>query len=253
MLTFRTTSTAMVILACLALTVTLFLRPVVWALIFLAAAYLVMLITGSARVCSGFYLRVRCKLETHENLALLTFDDGPDEKITPQVLRILAQHRVSAVFFLIGRKAEAHPELVRAIVAAGHAVGIHSYGHSPWFDFYSRQKMERDLMRAEEVITGITGERPLLFRPPYGVTNPVLAAAVKKRGYRVTGWSVRSFDTSCRDAGRVADRVIQGLHPGAVILLHDTLAITPEVVSHVIERAAGMGYAFADPELLKEK
>lgn len=250
MLTYRTASTIFIILAGLVILMMLFRPSAGWALLPLSAGYIALLAIGSARICSRFYLRAFCKNDTSEKKVLLTFDDGPDDKITPEVLEILDKHQVKAAFFLIGRKAEANPDLVGRIAGKGHTIGLHSYSHAFWFDLYSAKKMERDLLKSEEVIRKITGEKPDWFRPPYGVTNPMLAKAVKKLGYRVIGWSVRSFDTSCRDENRVAERVIKGLHPGAVILLHDTREITPGVVDQVIRRAVANGYTFADADKL---
>jgi len=108
--------------------------------------------------------------------------------------------------------------------------------------------MEQDLLKAEEIIFKSAGKRPLLFRPPYGVTNPTVAKVVKKLGYSVTGWSVRSFDTTIKNADKLAERVIKRLHPGAVVLMHDTQDVTPEAVEIIIRKATGKGYRFAGLE-----
>src|SRR5262249_55781480 len=90
----------------------------------------------------------------------LTFDDGPDPIWTPRVLEALDAAKAKATFFLIGRKAEAHPELVRAISARGHAIGLHSYEHDRLVALRSRKRVRADLERGIRVLEAITGERP---------------------------------------------------------------------------------------------
>jgi len=244
MLNFRTTTIALLIFAALVL-ILLFFNIRLGMFPFLAIiVWLTLLITGSVNICSGFYIKAFCKGKTSEKLITLTFDDGPDAENTPKILEILEKHNLPATFFLIGKKAKEQVHLVRLIISRGHLVGLHSYSHSFYFDFYRNEKMEQDLLKAEEIIMKETGKSPLLFRPPYGVTNPTLAKVVKKLGYKVIGWSVRSLDTTIKDAEKVAGRVIGKLHPGAVILMHDTQDVTPEALEKIILKAKDEGYRF---------
>jgi peptidoglycan/xylan/chitin deacetylase (PgdA/CDA1 family) len=216
-----------------------------WLFIPVTGLYLFALITGSVSVCSNFYLPVFCWRDTNKKIAALTFDDGPDPGITPKILDILAMHDVKATFFLIGRKAEKHKDLVNRITNEGHLTGIHSFRHGFFFDFKSRKKMERDLEKSQNAVKEITGKKPLIFRPPYGVTNPPMAKAVRNLGLKVAGWTVKSYDTTCRDKNRLANGVIKQLHPGAVILLHDTQDITAKALEKIIVTAKEEGYSFA--------
>jgi len=250
MLNFRTTTIALLIFAAIVLILLFFNIRLGMFPILAIIVWLILLIIGSVNICSGFYTKAFCKGKTSEKLISLTFDDGPDGIITPKVLDILEKFNIQAAFFIIGKKAEKQGDLVRMIISRGHLVGLHSYSHHFFFDFFRSEKMEQDLLKAEGVIKNITGKRPLLFRPPYGVTNPVLAKVVKKLGYKVIGWSVRSFDTTTKDADKVADRVIGKLHPGAVILMHDTQNITPEALEIIILRAKDEGYRFVGLEEL---
>lgn len=152
----------------------------------------------------------------------LTFDDGPSPEHTPRVLDLLDEAGVKATFFVIGRKAEAHPELVREIVARGHAIGLHGYAHDRLFSLRSARYVEQDLTRAASVIERITGARPTLFRPPIGHTSPRIARVVDALELEVVGWSARGLDGLARARpDRVAARVIPGLRDGAIVLLHD--------------------------------
>jgi len=152
----------------------------------------------------------------------LTFDDGPSPEHTPRVLELLSRAGVKATFFVIGRKAAAHPELVRAMVDAGHAVGVHGYAHDRLFSLRRMGYVRRDLTLAIETLQKITGERPRLFRPPIGHTNALIAHVAKSLELTLVGWSVRALD-GLRGAQpeRVAERVESRLEDGAVILLHD--------------------------------
>ncbi|MCC6521841.1 MAG: polysaccharide deacetylase family protein, partial [Polyangiaceae bacterium] len=125
-------------------------------------------------------------------------------------------------FFVIGHKADAHPELVRAIVAGGHVVGVHGYAHERLFALRGRRRVRRDLERAVASLERITGVRPVLFRPPIGHVSPAIAAIARELDLRAVGWSVRGVD-GWRGARseRVAARVARRLRNGAIVLLHD--------------------------------
>jgi peptidoglycan-N-acetylglucosamine deacetylase len=152
----------------------------------------------------------------------LTFDDGPHPRWTPRVLEILAERGAPATFFIVGRKAEEHPEVVRAILERGHAVGLHSYAHDRLFALRTRRRVREDLERGIAALEKITGERPLLFRPPIGHTNPIIARVVEALDLTVVGWTIGGRDgvSSARPSDVVA-RVVRDLRDGAIVLLHD--------------------------------
>lgn len=152
----------------------------------------------------------------------LTFDDGPSAEHTAAILDMLDEAGVKATFFVIGRKAEERPALVRAIRARGHAIGLHSFGHDRLFSLRSLRFVRDDLRRGMDAIEAITGERPVLFRPPIGHTNPRIAKAADELGLVFVGWSVRALDgVAGARPERVASRVKKRLARGAIVLLHD--------------------------------
>jgi peptidoglycan/xylan/chitin deacetylase (PgdA/CDA1 family) len=242
MLTYRTASIYLVILAIAVFLLMILDVQFAWLLLPLGISYVYLLAMGSAKICSGFYIDVFCRGNSEEKAVALTFDDGPDEKLTPRILELLDKHEVTATFFVIGHKAEDNPALLKEIISRGHSIGNHSYSHSTWFDLFGRKKMEQDLLNAEEEIVRVTGTKPVFFRPPYGVTTPVLAKVVKKLGYKTVGWSVRSLDTVLKDKEKLIERITDRLHPGAVILLHDDREITGEVLEDVIMKIKNEGY-----------
>lgn len=244
MLNFRSVSIEFFTLGVLVMVFVVYHPHQWWILVPLFGLYLVMLIAGSMFIRINFYLKALNEGVKSEKVAALTFDDGPDPVITPKVLAILEKHNVPASFFIIGKKAKKNGALLKRIISQNHLLGIHSYKHGFFFDFYRKTDMEQDLLRTEDAVTCITGKKPLLFRPPYGVTNPTLANAVSNLDFKVIGWSVRSMDTTIKDAERVSKRVLGKLRPGAVILMHDTQDVTPEALELVITRAKEDGYRF---------
>jgi peptidoglycan/xylan/chitin deacetylase (PgdA/CDA1 family) len=124
----------------------------------------------------------------------LTFDDGPHPEHTRRVLDVLEARGVRATFFVIGRKADAHRDLVREIVRRGHGVGVHGYEHDRLFSLRRTRRVRRDLERSVDALERITGVRPVLFRPPLGHTNPAIARVADELGLVLVGWSVSARD-----------------------------------------------------------
>lgn len=153
----------------------------------------------------------------------LTFDDGPHPRWTPRVLDILEKERATATFFVVARKAEKHPEVVRAILERGHAVALHSYAHDRLFALRSERRVRKDLERGIAVLEGVAGTRPALFRPPIGHTNPIVARVADALDLTVVGWTVSGRDgiASARPEA-VAARIRRDLRDGAIILMHDS-------------------------------
>jgi peptidoglycan/xylan/chitin deacetylase (PgdA/CDA1 family) len=151
----------------------------------------------------------------------LTIDDGPDPEVTPQVLDLLDLHGAKATFFCIAQRATAHPSLAREIVARGHSVQNHSHGHRHNFALLGPRGFEREIVRAQQVLVDITGERPSCFRAPAGLRNPFLGPVLHRLGLTLVSWTRRGFDTREADANRVLARLAGGLRGGDILLLHD--------------------------------
>lgn len=169
---------------------------------------------------SGFFLPVISRGPRKERAVALTFDDGPDPLTTPPLLDLLERCGLPATFFVTGRRAEAHPELIREILRRGHAVGNHSYDHDVLLMFRSRARLAEQIGRTQTVL-GRFGIRPRAFRPPVGVTGPRLAGVLEGLGMDCVTFSCRGADFGNRRIGGLARRVLRRLHPGAIVLLHD--------------------------------
>jgi peptidoglycan/xylan/chitin deacetylase (PgdA/CDA1 family) len=195
--------------------------PFAWALAVLAGYFALVL-------CGVLVLRFRVFVDAvvrgprGARGVVLTFDDGPHPRWTPRVLELLEERGAKATFFVVGRKVEEHPDVARAILERGHTVGLHSYAHDRLFALRGERAVRADLERGIAAIEKVTGQRPLLFRPPIGHTNPIVARVADALDLTVVGWSVAGRDGIA--SGRPADvaaRVRRDLRDGAIVLLHD--------------------------------
>ncbi|MGX5819574.1 polysaccharide deacetylase family protein [Chitinophaga lutea] len=209
---------------------------------------------GAATVSSNYFMKVWCKGPATEKAVALTFDDGPVEGQTDRLLDILKTHEVPAAFFCIGRRVEQAPLLMKRIQEEGHLIGNHTWSHSTLFDLNFSGTMKKDLQKANDAIYAATGLKPLLFRPPYGVTNPALASAVKAGGYTPIGWSIRSLDTAIKDEDKLLERVSRKITNGDIFLFHDTSDATARILPCLIKQLRREGYVIKRvDELLKVK
>ena len=150
----------------------------------------------------------------------LTFDDGPNDPHTLRLLDVLDKYAVKATFFVIGKFAERRPEIVRAVLSAGHEIGNHTYSH-PNLIFRSSAQVRREIGQCEDAVAAATGVRTHVFRPPWGGRLPATLRAVRAAGYQPVLWSASSYDWSARSAQEIVKNVGRQVRGGEVILLHD--------------------------------
>jgi peptidoglycan/xylan/chitin deacetylase (PgdA/CDA1 family) len=152
----------------------------------------------------------------------LTFDDGPHPVTTRKVLALLARTPHRATFFVLGDKARRHPDVVREIHEAGHALGVHGDVHDRLHSFRGAARVAKEIARAQAAVEAACGVRPRLFRPPLGHTSPLTAGGVRRARVRVVGWSARGYDgLASRGDDSVVARLAPSLKDGAIVLLHD--------------------------------
>jgi peptidoglycan/xylan/chitin deacetylase (PgdA/CDA1 family) len=195
---------------------------VVPAIVAIAIGMIGFLSYAIAHPSSQFFVPVVSRLLAHEPIVALTFDDGPDPVVTPQVLDVLGAHGARATFFVLGERAARHPELIRRMHREGHTVGTHTQRHRLWFHFGGPTYVRREIEDAVAVVARILPARPTLFRPPQGLRTPTFAAGWgRTRGLTCVTWSVRGLDSRATTAQAIARRVTRRLEPGAIVTLHD--------------------------------
>ncbi|SDE14957.1 polysaccharide deacetylase family sporulation protein PdaB [Paenibacillus sp. UNCCL117] len=189
------------------------------------------------------------EVPSDEKIIALTFDDGPDEKDTPAILDLLKQYEARATFFVVGKRVEEFPELVKREVDEGHEIANHTYSHT-----YFRKKMpdtriEEQLMKAEHVIENATGKKTKLFRPPGGYYSENVVRAAKKSGYLVVMWSwhqdTEDWDTP--GVGKIVNKVLNNARNGDIVLFHDHVegrTQTIEALKQILPELKARGYRF---------
>jgi peptidoglycan/xylan/chitin deacetylase (PgdA/CDA1 family) len=180
----------------------------------------------------------------------LTLDDGPDPEVTPRVLDLLDAAGARASFFCIGRRARAHPALVREIVARGHRVENHGDTHTKNFAAFGLRRLREDIDAAQQTLAEVSGHQPRFFRPLGGLRSPLLDPVLARLELRLASWTRRGFDSVQRDPQRVVARLLRGLGAGDILLLHDAdcartrageavvLAVLPQLLAAL--REAGL-------------
>jgi endo-1,4-beta-xylanase len=168
----------------------------------------------------------------------LTYDDGPNNGTTPQLLNTLRSSGVRATFFNVGTKVQQNPALTRSQTDAGMWIGNHSWTH-PHLTQMSASQINAELSQTQRAIQQATGQNPRLFRPPYGETNSTVRSVEAQLGLTEVLWSVDSRDW----AGASTSQIVQAastLQPGGVILMHDgyqaTINAIPQIVSNLNSR-----------------
>lgn len=199
--------------------------------------FLLLCTIGSFVLSLQYFLPVEIKGARSSGAVAISFDDGPVFGKTNEILEILRQHNVPATFFCIGSRVTQYPEMVQRIHNEGHLIGNHSYSHRSTFGFFSTGKVTRELADTDRAIEGVTGKLPRFFRPPFGVTNPMIAKATKVGSYTVVGWSIRSFDTVIRNPEKLLKRVSHTVESGDIILFHDyadtMLEVLPQCIANI--------------------
>lgn len=174
----------------------------------------------------------------------LTFDDGPRNPFTQQVLDVLAKYNAKATFFVIGQQAAAQPEMIETIYAAGHGLANHTYSHrsllgASWETFQNDVESGRNALAAYNTIC---------VRPPYGKVDGNTGAFAAKLGYHVVLWSIDPRDWALPGADAIASRVVNKAYPGAIVVLHDgggDRSQTVAALDTILARLSEQGYTFA--------
>ena len=181
---------------------------------------------------------------TQVKIVAVTIDDGPHDKATPRMLEALRDTGIKATFFILGKSAEEYPDLVRQAIADGHEIATHGYSHRNMARM-SRAECEEEWEKTDRILTEL-GAEVKLFRPPGGAYGEVLIEGAKQRGYHVILWDVDTRDWQVPSADTIAERIVNGVRPGSIILLHDGQypIHSADALRKVAERLKADGYSF---------
>ena len=171
---------------------------------------------------SSFFLPVISRGNSGQKAVSITFDDGPDPFATEPLLALLDRHGVKATFFVVGKKAAAHPQLMRKILERGHLLGNHSYSHDNLLMLKSRRYLFREIISAREVLARFH-VRTFVFRPPVGITNPKLGGVLSELGMVAVNFTCRGMDAGNRRLKGLSRRVLKHLRKDHIIALHDVM------------------------------
>lgn len=178
---------------------------------------------------------------TNRKWVAITFDDGPHPAYTPQLLNILKKNKAKATFFVVGMMAEQFPDLVRDEIAAGHSVGNHTYHHVN-LTRIPPVYVAAELKACGQILQAITGQAPHLFRPPGGDYNDAIASTAENLGYTTVLWTDDPGDYASPGQKVIDDRTIQRLSNGGIILIHDGVQQTIDLLPSLIKQLRAKGF-----------
>lgn len=192
--------------------------------------------------------------DPEEKVLYLTFDCGYENGNTPEILEALKKHNAKAAFFVVGHFMETAPDLVKQMTEEGHAVCNHTYHHPDMSSIASKEKFEEELRTTGELFYEITGTEMLLFyRPPQGKFSRENLQMAKELGYRTFFWSLAYVDWNV-DAQpsreEAMSKLCSRIHPGAVVLLHNTSSTNAQILDELLTKWEEMGYRFSTLEEL---
>ncbi|KGG79874.1 deacetylase [Caloranaerobacter azorensis H53214] len=180
-------------------------------------------------------------VDTDEKKIAISFDAAWGDQYTKQILDILDKYNVKTTFFLVGFWVDRYPDMVKEIVKRGHEIGNHSTNH-PHMTKLSQEQIIKELKETEDKIKKITGQKTILFRPPFGDYNDKLIRTCKNNGYYVIQWDVDSLDWKELGVEPVVDRVLRNVKKGSIVLFHNNAKYVTKYLPIIIEKLQAKGY-----------
>ncbi len=191
------------------------------------------------------------RVKTDEKVVALTFDDGPSEIWTPQILDELKKENVKATFFMIGEHVKKYPEIVKRVAQEGHDIGNHTYDHHGIF-YYKPEELYREIKDTEKIIKDVTGKTTVYFRPPKAWMTEDEKLQMVDLGYQTVLWTLNSKDWVTFDDKYIIRYLLKHVQPGDIILFHDSGGVfgteggsrheTVKTIPRLIEKLKEKGY-----------
>lgn len=222
------------------------------AFLLLTALACLSTLTLSAQKPIGVYYHV----STAEKVVALTFDDGPHPRFTDQILQILEKEGVRATFFEIGSNVEAYPDVTRRVIAAGHEIGNHTYGH-PIAKTISARELEEEIEKTDALLRAAGYCGNALFRPPQGICSDALPGVLEKSNKAAILWNIDTRDWAHTPSEQIVSEIEKTVCGGDIILFHDYVSgesTTIPAIKKLIPLLKQRGYQFVTvSELLSLK
>ncbi|MBQ4630238.1 MAG: polysaccharide deacetylase family protein [Clostridia bacterium] len=178
-------------------------------------------------------LPIYCVDKGEEKICAISFDAAWGNEDTEKLIEILDEYDVKTTFFVVGSWVDKYPESVKALHDAGHEIMNHSDTH-PHMTKISADAMKTEIEKCDTKIESITGEKPFLFRPPYGDYNSKVIETLAECGHYTVQWSVDSLDWKDLTADEICTRVTEKIHPGAIVLFHNAAKNTPDALPKIL-------------------
>ena len=186
----------------------------------IALFYILLCVTASFFPQTNFLLPVISRGQTGKNLVALTFDDGPAEPTTRQILDLLDKYSVKATFFVSGINALRYPEIIKDIISRGHSIGNHSLNHNPFLMLTSFNNLYREISDTQKILRKM-GINTKAFRPPVGIVNPKLSPIMDTLDMFCATFSCRAFDAGNFHVKDLGSKILKKVKDDDIILLHD--------------------------------
>jgi len=182
----------------------------------------------------------------------LTFDDGPNPIYTPQILAILKKYNIKATFFMVGMNAKLYPDIVKQVLADGHAINNHSQTH-PMLTKLNDQQLQTEVEMPSVIIYKIIGKKPVCLRYPYGASNQHVRDVIRENGMTPVPMGFNSFDYNRPGVDKIVSWVLKNAYSGQVFLMHDgfakreqTVAALPQIIEGIKKKGLGFSQICVD-------
>lgn len=196
----------------------------------------------------SFFLPIISKGNASQNAIALTFDDGPDPLTTPLLLNLLEKHGLSATFFVTGQRASVYPHLLQKILKKGHTIGNHSFSHDYFAMFKGIKQVKNEICLTQNVLQRF-GIRPLIYRPPVGITYPGLGRILSQQNMYAVNFSCRAFDRGNRSLKNLAGRILARVKAGDIVMLHDVAPPKSELCAKWLDQLESLFIGFKHRDL----
>jgi polysaccharide deacetylase family sporulation protein PdaB len=180
-------------------------------------------------------------VDVPEKKIAISFDATWGAEHTPKILNSLDKYNIKTTFFLVNIWLKKYPEVAKQIAQKGHEIGMHSATH-PHFTALTEKQMEEELKENHKMIEEITGQKPFLFRPPFGDYDNTVIKTVDRLGFKTIQWSVDSLDWRDLSAQEIQERVLRQIDPGDIVLFHNNGKYTADALDPIINRLKEQGY-----------